>query len=87
MRRYRQGFPELADAPSAYTTLTTMDWATPIVNEYLWADLDLVYTYLRGGKSLKIPREFRNAIPDDLGFTFKEEMAGVQQTSLASVRV
>ena len=58
-----RGQPPLPDAlPDALTTFQSMSWAE---DSELWQYVDLceVFTYLRGGKRLRIPERWASSIP------------------------
>lgn len=60
----KKGLPKVPDpVPSAVETFQSLEYG--VDSEALWAEADIISVcrYLRGGKHLRIPEEFRPHIP------------------------
>ena len=61
-----KGCPELLEYPSALDVMDELIEASEGSEEFTFAELPAVFKYLRGGKSLSIPSDWREMVPNSL---------------------
>ena len=57
--------PSGSDDPSAFDAMLSGDWGK--LQDFEFAGLPSVFSYLRGGKRLSVPADWKDLVPSSLG--------------------